>query len=85
MTDPFKGVNLEEEARIWFKKLTNIIHRSFPKIKISSVIQNDEIHKTMLERSKFVQMIENIKYFCPRFWQYNHYVTKNVERFYQRN
>ena len=51
LTSCFKGVNFEEESGIWFKKFNNILHRSFPKIRVKRQSKSDHIQKYMEKRS----------------------------------
>ena len=57
----FKGINFEEESRIWHKKLINILHRSFPVIR---PIQNREnksyVHNLLMEKSKLQEKVSSI-------------------------
>ena len=52
LTNCFKGVNFEEESRIWFKKFNNILHRSFPKVRIAEKNKFDCTQKLMTEKSE---------------------------------
>ena len=57
LSNCFKGVNFQEEARIWLKKFQNIIHRSFPIIRVKKKVNNDQIHQLLLEKSKLQENI----------------------------
>ena len=64
LTKCIKGVNLQEECRIWMKKFKNILHRSFKVLNVSRKPKIDLLHEIMCKRSKLLETIEVIKKNC---------------------
>ena len=56
-----KGLNIEEEGRIWLKKFKNIIYRSFKTIRLKSKNQLDVLHNLMSKKAELVEFILYIK------------------------
>ena len=49
LTNCIKGINIEEEGRIWLKKFTNILHQSFKKSRKTQKYKFNIIHQLMLK------------------------------------
>ena len=63
LQDCFKGGNIIDESRVWFKQFNNILHRSFPKIKLKNKPKqrNSLLHEKMYIKSLFNCAINVVK------------------------
>ena len=57
----FNGGLFEEECRMWFKKLNDILHRCFKKKRFKEVFQQSEVHTLLFTKSKLNELISELK------------------------